>query len=228
VELEAFAAGEALPLAEHVAACADCGPYVVALKAEAEAFTRSRTPELFLKQLQRRAEQRPVARPWWRWLGVLVPVAVAMVIVLRGSIPEDDGVTFKGGALRLFVKRGESEPSPLAADARVQAGDALRFSYDAPSDGYLAVFDLDGRESVTVFWPYGEARAGAVKKAQGLLPGSVVLDASPGPEWVVAVFSEKPFDTAAIAAQLRGQSTRPSIGVECKGCVVTSQRLSRP
>lgn len=227
--LEAFAAGEALPLSEHVASCEACGPYVAALRVEAEAFVKARTPELFLKQLERRAATPPARAPWWRWLAVVVPVAAALVLVLRAPVDgRDDGVTLKGGPLRVFVKRGEAEAAPLPADGRVQAGDALRFAYDAPAAGYLALFDLDGRETVTVFWPYGAAKAGAVAKAQGTLSGSVVLDASPGPEWVVAVFSPEPFETAPLAAQLRGQSTRPSISLDCKGCTVTAQRLLKP
>lgn len=226
VTLEAFAAGEPQPIEAHVAGCATCAAYVQALRVEAAAFSRARPPELFLRQLERRA----AAPPWWRrWL-VLAPVAAAALAVLLvvRTRPEDDGVTLKGAPLHVFIKRGDVEPRPLAADARVQPGDALRFSYDAPSPGFLAVFDLDGREAVTVFWPYGASAAGAVERGQGLLPGSVVLDASPGPEWLVAVWSPTPFDTASLAAQLKGQSTRPSVSLDCKGCVVTTQRLLKP
>jgi hypothetical protein len=230
VELEAFAAGEPRPFAAHVESCDDCGPYVAALKAEAEAFARARPPELFQKQLERRALSSP-ARPWWtRWWVVLTPVAAALALFLVPTGvpgPGDDGVTLKGSALRVFVKRGDAEPTPLAADARVAAGDALRFSYDAPQDGYLAIFDLDGTEAVTVFWPFDGTAASAVKRGAGLLPGSVVLDASPGPEWLVAVWSRAPFDVAPLAAQLRGQATRPAITLDCGDCVVASQRLSR-
>lgn len=227
-ELEALAAGEPLPLSAHVDTCPECGPYVAALEQEADAFLRARPPELFLKQVARRAETQ-ATRPWWWRFTALVPLAAALALffVVRPG-GEGDGVTLKGGPFKVFLKRGDAEPAPLPADARVKSGDALRFSFDAPSAGYLAVLELDGRENVTVFWPFGGTAAAAVTPGQGVLPGSVVLDASPGPTWLVAVWSSKPFDTAPLAAQLRGQATRPSVTLDCSGCVVTTQRLLKP
>jgi hypothetical protein len=227
-ELEAFAAGEPRPFAAHVASCAHCGPYVAALRVEAEAFARARPPELFLKQLDRRAAAAPRA-PWWRWLVLAAPLAAALVVFgfFRTPDPQPE-VIFKGAPLRVFLKRGEAEPALLAPDARVKAGDSLRFGYDAPADGYLAVFELDGTEATAVFWPYGGTRAAPVKAATGLLPGTVVLDDSPGPEWLVAVWSRAPFETAPLLQQLRGQSTRPAIALDCGDCVVTTQRLLKP
>ena len=228
-ELEAFAAGEERPFGAHVAGCSRCGPYVEALRAEAAAFARARPPELFLKQVERRAAAAKPERPWWRWLMIAAPLAAALVVFFlfpRG--PVDDGVTMRGPPLRVFLKRGDAEPSVLAPDARVKPGDSLRFSYDAPSNGYLAVFELDGTESTTVFWPYGGSSAAPVKQAEGLLSGVVVLDDSRGPEWLVAVWSKKPFETAPILQELKGQSTRASITLQCADCVVTTQRLLKP
>lgn len=228
VELEAFAAGEPMPVVDHVASCAECGPYVAALKREAEDFSRMRAPELFVKQLERR--QAAKAKPWWRWLGLVVPVAAALVLFFRTPGPVDDVVTMKGVGFHVFLKRGDAEPVPAQMNTHVQAGDALRFSYEAPSDGYLTVYELDGRENVTVFWPYGEKQAGPVKKGLQTLSGSVVLDDSPGPRWLVAVFSTRSLAAAAGAAQLKGQSTRPTIKFDCEvdTCSVTTLRLSKP
>lgn len=227
VELEAFAAGEPLPLVEHVLSCAECGPYVAALKREAEDFARLRTPELFLKQLERR--QAAKSRPWWRWLGLVVPVAAALVLFFRAPGPVDDGVTLKGADFHVFLKRGDAEPVPVSMDARVLTGDALRFSYEAPSDGFLTIFELDGRENVTVFWPYGAKQAGPVKKGPNMLSGSVVLDDSPGPRWLIAVFSTQSLAAAPLASQFKGQSTRPTLKFECGvDCTATTLRLSKP
>ncbi|MFZ5441251.1 MAG: hypothetical protein ACOZQL_14680 [Myxococcota bacterium] len=225
-ELEAFAAGASPALAAHVSGCAHCAPYVEALRREADAFARARPPELFLKQLARRVDAQATRRaPWWRWLAIAVPVAAALALVVK--LPTDDGVTLKGDAFKVFLKRGDAESVALGPDAQVQAKDALRFSYDAPADGFLAVFDLDGADEVTVFFPYAASTAGAVKKGQGLLGGSVVLDAQAGPEWLVAVWAKKPFDTGPLAAQLRGQATRPEVKLSCDGCVVSTLRLSK-
>lgn len=228
-ELEAHAAGDEPRLAEHVTGCATCGPYVLALQEASAAFLRQRPPELFLKKLARRAEAPP-PRPWWRWLAVLGPVGAAVVLsfVLRTGPEQPDGVTLKGEPLRVFLKRGEAEPRALKADEVVRAGDSLRFSFDAPADGYLAVLELDGTEGVTVFFPFRGGAPAPVKQSQGLVPGAVVLDDKPGPEWLVGVWAPAPFDTAALATQLRGQATRDRLSVSCPGCVVSTLRLSKP
>lgn len=225
-DLEAHAAGDLPQLAAHVAGCASCGPYVAALREESAAFVRARPPELFLAKLERRA-RAPAPRPWWRFFAVLVPAAVAAALVIVLVRPPPDDVTLKGDPFRVFVKRGDAEPVALGADAAVRPGDALRFAYDAPADGHLAVFDLDGTEAVTVFFPFKGAAPAPVKKAQGLVPGSVVLDAQPGPEWLVAVWAPSSFDVPALAAQLKGQATRDRISLSCTGCVVSSLRLSK-
>jgi hypothetical protein len=227
-DLEAHAAGELPELSPHVDGCSSCKPYVAALRDEAAAFVRARPPELFLKKLERRA-QAPAPRPWWRWLAVLAPAAALVAVFLvTWQPPPDDDITLKGDLLRVFVKHGGDESRPLRWDEVVRAGDALRFSYDPPADGYLAIFDLDGTEAVTVFYPYRGTAPVLVKPGQGLLPGTVVLDAQPGPEWIVAVWSPTAFDTANVSAQLKGQSTRDVVGVLCEGCVVSMLRLSKP
>lgn len=228
-DLEAHAVGDLPELAGHVDACPDCQPYVLGLRGEVQAFVRARPAEQLLKKLERRAAAKP-ARPWWRWLAVLAPVAAAaalLVVFARPTAAPDDGVTLKGDALRVFVKRGQGDSQPLGADAVVHPGDALRFAFEAPADGYLAVFDLDGTETVTVFFPFGGATAAPVKKAHGLLPGTVVLDEKPGPEWLVAVWAPTRFDTAGVAAQLQGQATRDHLTASCSGCLVSALRLDK-
>jgi len=225
-DLEAHAVGDLPELAPHVTGCAACGPYVAALRDEQAAFNRARPPELFLQKLSRRAEA-PAPKPWWRWLAVLAPVGVAAalaVVLLRPPATGGDDVTLKGGAFRVFLKGADA---PLGQDAKVRAGDALRFAYDAPADGFLAVFDLDGSEAVTLFFPYGGAAPAPVKKAQGVLPGSTVLDAQRGPEWLVAVWAPAAFDVAQVSAQLKGQATRDRLSVTCEGCVVSTLRLDK-
>lgn len=224
-ELEAHAVGDLPELGAHVSGCAACAPYVAALREEHAAFNRARPPELFLQKLSRRADA-PAPKPWWRWLAVLAPVGVAaaLVVVLLRPTTHGGDVTLKGGEFHVFLKGAEA---PLAQDAKVRAGDALRFAYDAPADGFLAVFDLDGSEAVTLFFPYGGAAPAPVKKAQGVLPGSTVLDAQRGPEWLVAVWAPAAFDVAQVSAQLKGQATRDRLTVSCEGCAVSTLRLDK-
>lgn len=225
-DLEAHAVGDLPELATHLSGCTGCAGYVAALREEQLAFNRARPPELFLQKLERRA-QAPAPKPWWRWLAVLAPVGVAAalaVVLLAPPTTSGGDVTLKGGAFKVFLKGADA---PLGQDAKVRAGDALRFAYDAPADGFLAVFDLDGSEAVTLFFPYGGAAPAPVRKAQGVLPGSTVLDAQRGPEWLVAVWAPTAFDVAAVSAQLKGQATRDRVSVSCEGCAVSALRLAK-
>jgi hypothetical protein len=225
-ELEAFFAGEPSALAPHVASCASCRADVDALKAGSDAFTRARPPELFLRQLERRAAEprrRSLLAAWLAPLAACAGAAVLLVTALR-----EQKVTLKGHAFHVLVKRGDAAPAPVQTDARLAAGDALRFRFEAPREGHLAILDLDGTERVTMFYPTAGARAAPVRPGDDpLLPGSIVLDAAPGPEWLVAVFSSEPLDIAALAAELVGQSRRPRLEVSCPRCQVETLRIQK-
>ncbi len=228
-ELEAFFAGESAVPTAHVSTCAACTAYVSALREGHDAFARARPPELFLKQVERRAAATPSRRRSWMLapLGLAAAVAAALVlfVVPRGA-PSD--ITLKGTAFRVLVKRGSAEPTALAPDAQVSAGDVLRFSYDAARDGQLAVVDLDGTQRATAFYPQNGARSVAViAGADPLLPGAIVLDAAPGPEWLVAIYAPTPFELEPLMAQLRGQAGRTNLELKCDGCRIQTLRMQR-
>ncbi len=235
--LEAHAAGEAVPaaVAAHLTGCPACSAQLAALREAAEAFLRARPPALFLRQLERREEvarSRPAGlRRLVGALAVAVPVALAAVLVPRLLHPGDEaGVTFKGGgAFRVAVSRGGVDaPELAAADGVVRAGDALRFAYEAPADGYLLVLELDGRGEAAVLHPFGAAEGAPVAAgSRDFLPGSVVLDAAPGPEFLFAVFSPRPVEAGPLLASLRAQARRPDPALACAGCTVASLRLQK-
>jgi hypothetical protein len=227
-ELEAFSAGESAGLAAHVGGCDACGAYVDTLRKGRDAFVRLRTPELFLAQVERRAAQRPAPRRWG-WLA-LVPLAAAAAAVLVLTVPPKGGddVTLKGERFHVLVKRGDAAPERVRGDAMLRGGDALRFTFDAPRDGQLAVLDLDGTERVTAFYPpQGATSAPVHSGADAPLPGSTVLDDAPGPEWLIAVFSPEAFEVAPLAAQLTGQSRRASLELSCPGCQIFTLRIGK-
>jgi hypothetical protein len=228
-ELEAFMAGESATLAQHVGGCPSCGAYLTALRTERDAFNRMRPPELFLGQVERRAAQAPRRRTWW-WLSLVPFAAAAAVVLALVAFPQhrDDGVTLKGPPFHVLVKRDDGGSERVRADQVLQAGDALRFMFDVTAAGQVAILDLDGTERVTTFYPAnGTASAPVGAGADVLLPGSTVLDGAPGPEWLIAVFSAEPFDIAPLAAQLRGQSLRPSLELSCPGCQISTLRIGK-
>jgi hypothetical protein len=226
--LEALSAGEppAPGVAEHAGACADCAGYLAALREGSLAFVRARPPELFLRHVAARGERD--RGPWLRRLAWLLPAAAALAAVpfLATRIPEGDGVRERGAAFTVLRRRpGEERAERLAPDARVRAGESLRFAYDAPSDGQLLVLERDGTGATTVFFPWGGARSAPVAKGRAVLDGAVVLDAAPGPEQLVAVFSAEPLDAAALLAALGGADQADAVRRSCAGCRVDVLRL---
>jgi hypothetical protein len=216
VRLEAHSVGEEPALESHVAQCPHCGPYVVSLREKTDAYVRGRPPELFLQQLDRRVEP-PVERRWWpALLGAALSAALVTLLVWPEPVPD---ARLKGDSFRVFFKRGDAEPIPLRMDQPVRAADQLRFSFSAPAAGRLAIFELDGTEAVELLTSL------EVKAETAVLPGAFALDAAPGPEWFVAVFSTKPLDLEAIAAQLKGQARQPRLTVECEPCTVDAFRV---
>jgi hypothetical protein len=204
------------------------------LRAGADAFVKARPPDRFLRQLERR-EAAPAARPspWRRLvpaLGLAVPVVLALVLAPRLVQPPAGGVTMKGDGFRVAVARagGAGAPELAAGDAVVHPGDGLRFSYEAGEDGYLLVLDLDGRGEASVLHPFGaSAAAPLAANHREFLPGSVVLDDAPGPEFIVAVFSRRPLEAAPLLEALRAQARRPEPALACDGCTVTALRLRK-
>ncbi|MFY0528711.1 hypothetical protein ACN28I_37950 [Archangium gephyra] len=228
--LEAMSAGEATPEATrtHVGDCPDCRGQLQALTTAREAFVRARPPDLFLRQLERRAASQP--RPVRRWLlpvlSACVPLLALLVLVPR--LGQEEGVRMKGGAFRVAVSREGSAPELLGPDAQVRPGDALRFAYETPEAGHLLVLELDGRGAASVFHPYGSATSAPLPAAQrDFLPGSVVLDDAPGPEWLLAVFSPRPLEAAPLLESLRAQAGRAEPTLSCSDCSVSTLRLQK-
>ncbi len=216
VRLEAHSAGEEPALAAHVTSCPHCGPYVSSLRSNSEAYVRARPPEMFLQQLDRRPPPAK-ARFWWpALLGAALSVGVVTLLLWPDPAPDSK---IKGDSFQIFLKRGEADPTPVRMDQSVRPGDRLRFAYDAPVAGWLAVFELDGTEEVELRTSR-ELSAGTT-----ILSGAAELDAAPGPEWFVAVFSAKPLDLEALSAQLKGQSRQPRLTLECGSCRIEAVRV---
>jgi len=102
--LEALSAGEPVPaeVSAHAAACPDCAAQLAALREAAAAFVKARPPELFLRQVERRAAAESAARPGWLrrlapTLALAIPLALVVTVaprLLSHPPPADDGVAF--------------------------------------------------------------------------------------------------------------------------------------
>lgn len=217
--LEAFAVGDARDALAHVSTCAACTASVEAVRAESSASLRQRPTELFLAQLDRRAATSPPRWRFWPHLaGALGVVAAAVVVFVVTNSTVD--VTLKGGAFHVLRRTGTGSEA-LATGAQVKPGDVLGLGYDAQTNGFLFIAQLDGTEATAARFD-GPVTAGPVT-----VPGAIELDAARGPEWFVAVFSSSRLDGPALLEQLAGQSQRPRLEVRCDGCQVSAVRLEK-
>lgn len=211
-------------LAAHVRECSRCAETQAALQRATarfrdEVFPRS-LPRIVPRALA--ATNRPAARlrRWWsearagvRWASVAAPVAAALVLTAgsfayktRGTstVDQEPAVATKGGpALHLFVRRGDrvfaAQPGSVLAP-----GDAVRFVAEPAGHHYLLVVSIDGAGKVSVYHPFDGAESAPLAPAgRAEVPGSIVLDCAPGPERIVAVFSDAPLSAAAVGQQLR-------------------------
>jgi hypothetical protein len=224
VILQMIAAGETTSGAGHVAGCAACQARVAGYREASAAFLRERPPELFLRKLRRRR------KPWRSWLPLALCGALGLCLVVLPRASSE--IRNKGASpLSVVYRRGNAEPLPVAPEHRLKAGDALRFSYAAPApeqggQGYLAILDVDAAGKVTAFYPYDGKRA-APLAGQGWLPGSVVLDSTQGPEWLIGIFASRPFDVAPLAAQLASLPPGATPKLACGDCRVDLLRIHK-
>ncbi|HEU0032902.1 MAG TPA: hypothetical protein VFQ53_19855 [Kofleriaceae bacterium] len=190
---------EARALRPHLEACARCRDELATAEAACRQFTRDVLPRTI-----GRLRPRPAR---WRWLvPVIAPVLAAAAIVLwlvrpagRPARPVvDDDIRLKGDlTFQMFARRGDAviavrDGTPLAA------GDQIRFVVGANGPTHLIVASIDGAGHATIYYPYDGTRSGSVGAQPAELPGSIVLDASPGPERVFAIASTESLDAAIV------------------------------
>jgi hypothetical protein len=224
LSLEAHFAGEPnARVAAHVPQCDACRAYVAALAQEQAAFkVRYPTDALVARHPAPKAARSLF--PWWVFAGAAVAAAAAVVVVAVRPPRED--VTLKGGAWRVLVQSGASAPVPLQPGATLHAGDAVRFTFTAPADGFVAVLDRDER-GASVVAPMNGATSLAVKAgAPVALPDSVVLDDATGAEAFVLVFDAAPFELAPLVDQLRARPVAEA-GLRCGACQVEVVRFEK-
>jgi hypothetical protein len=231
MQLEEWVAGDQVDpsVPSHVARCAHCTGFVQVLEAKQEAFRKSHPPDLFVRQVRARA-QAMTRRPWLAWLSLATAVGVAGVVAIQILPRNDDlGFTLKGRAFSaVYLRPGMTEAWPIPDDLKMRKGDAVRFFFQAPGDGYLAILDLDGRGEVSVLYPYRGERMAPIQKEQvGPLPHSIVLDDAPGPELFVAVFASSPLEVQPLLRALHEQARQSSVSLRCEGCRVQVLRVQK-
>jgi hypothetical protein len=162
-----------------------------------------------------------------RWTLILAPVAALAVFFLIPKKPaiDDPGpdILAKGGAsLQLIAKRGELVFPVHEAD-RLHANDAVRLVVQPGESRYALIGSIDSKGHATFWFPLGRDESGAVTPgARNELPGSLILDDSPGPERIFALFSQQPI------AKKEAQSALEALGANGPALIRAAHSLPLP
>lgn len=208
--LDALDGDTAAHVRAHLASCAECRSDQEAAAELRVAFSRLVLPRTV-----------PVRRPRrWVWLAVPALAAVCAILALRRSDGET-GTTLatatsppvpelgiKGDASWEVFANRDGRVFAVHDGTRLAAGDRIRFAIVPGGARYLLVASVDGGGGVTMYYPYNGARSVSIQDEGGdggriEPPGSIVLDAAPGPERIYAILSDVALPVELVTAQLR-------------------------
>lgn len=199
--------GERLAQAEaHLAGCDACRAKLTALQSEQRDFNQAHDSNVFARRVLARVERenpQPAQRFNWTWLaGLLAPaVAMALLVIIRGPVKQDDAyLGTKGGVrLELFSPAGK-----LAENATVHPGDSVRFGVAVPEAGYVLVLGLNEEGELFPYYPLqGTASVAQPATQEAVLPGSVVLDEKLGHERFYLLRTDHPVQVSEVEAAVK-------------------------
>jgi hypothetical protein len=170
----------------HLASCAECRS-----DHEAAAELRAQFSRLVLPRTL------PVRRPRrWVWLAAPALAALCVILALRLRQPPVPELAIKGDASwEVFANRA-GRVFAVHDGTRLAEGDRIRFAIVPGGARYLLVASVDGGGGVTMYYPYNGVQSVSITDGEGgdggriEPPGSIVLDAAPGPERIYAMLSD--------------------------------------
>jgi len=195
------AAREAFDL--HVASCRRCQKRQSELAAEREAFLAI-NPRL-VKPPWRTPPER---RKRWAMATMTIAASAAALIALyiRPNFTEiSQTVRLKGGAhIGFFVQRGDmyERATPVYT---VHPEDRVRFIYSSPRPAYLAIYGVDTRGTVSVYFPASDSSERVRAGSDVALKSAVELDEVLGLERIYALFCQSAFQIAEPKNKLAAQ-----------------------
>jgi len=126
-------------------------------------------------------------------------------VVGTGSVTNGSLVRSKGDAVTFLIHRKRNGSAQrLGSGDTVTAGDMLQVSVEAQHLTYLCIVSIDSTGALTPHLPESPARAVVVDSGMRMvLPHAYELDASPGYERFLLIWSPAPFETARILEAVR-------------------------
>jgi hypothetical protein len=199
---------EAESVGRHLSLCQLCRTDLSSLAGDQRRFEREVFPQTREAIVRRRSPWR-----WWFALPSLAAAAAAWLLIAplrRGPelLPKGDSM------LAVFVASGEGPLPVTDGQTRLHPGDRIRFVLRPVGQRYAVIASLDGTGRATVYHPFGGRESAALPPGPRFeVPGSIVLDDSPGPERVFAVLAARPFPTALVLDALQTLARRGSIAL---------------
>jgi hypothetical protein len=226
---ESFAAS----LRAHLDVCATCGALLNDIQANCAVYQNEMPGHAARLSERLKSEHAPGQTPSLRIpiIAIGSALAAAAIISLAFLFQSSPGTrsqqrasnalhtveapTFKGTfSAQIHARRG-GEVFEVTADTVLRAGDQLRFTVTAATPGYVSVIVVTEDGSVSPLYPYEDPRdvpepLHMDAAGQSVLPGSIMLDASTGTEYLMVMFSETSFDRAGVYGRLKDQAFRSS------------------
>src|SRR5262245_5948538 len=175
-----LAADDAERARSHAAGCAECGELLRHAEATTRRFAEDRPP---LRLAVQRRGRAAVA---------IASAALAVVVVglaIRSLRDAPDGIRTKGrAALGFYVSHAGQLRRGRSGDV-VAPGDRLQLVTTSERAGWIAVTGVD---ALAVRQVYAAPQPHAAGRDRAL-PFSIILDATPGPTTITAVFCAGPF-----------------------------------
>ncbi|MBX7114392.1 MAG: DUF4384 domain-containing protein [Myxococcaceae bacterium] len=217
LSLAALEPAQARSARAHIDSCSQCQAEWQTLqedKARFEQFVLPRT----LPKIE--ATLAPV--PWttqltqkWKLLipaASLAGVAVLALVLTPQATDTPAYVGVKGPSVPTFdvvAQRPSGGQFTVTVRTPLKPKDRIRFVVDPATANYLMIASQDAAGVFTVFYPYGGQQSAAVRR--GEVPGSIELDATVGPETLVAVFSLAPVTAQTVKNALTANPTAPRV-----------------
>lgn len=226
-DLDAVAAGAAL---DHVESCPACRERYESARGAYEHFEQHVHPRTVTRVTgQERAQTGTSTKwsPWWAPALALTGAATMALLLLRpfsraAPSSSDDVILAKGSPIFTIYARRAGQVFAVDTGARLEPGDALRFTAEAGGYPFLLIASVDAANHATIYFPYQGDKSAPIGRDHFADDGSIVLDDTRGPERIFALFSNR-----AIEAVLAKRSLT-AVGERGADAIRAATRLDVP
>jgi hypothetical protein len=194
-----LAPGERDAFEAHLSGCDECKTDLRLLE-ETHAVWRSAAPE-----------RRSLWERLWESLSVprLAGAGAALalgvfLLVARPWVEPEEPLRPKGGWILHLAAKRDGRTFRVRDGEPLRTGDQLGLFYSSAEPGYLIVFYADTQGGLVRIFPALRAESARIEPGtEASLPDGVVLEPGEGCEWIIGLFSPRPFPAIQAEQTLR-------------------------